>query len=278
MVKKIIALAFCFLAAFSHAAQDAREARKIGVQTFTFAKMTLEELLPAVRECGCGAVGLSRHRLSDKFPGAYVSPDMSAEQKAFLKKILAQNKIKAVSYGVATPASEKAVRKLMKFAREIGAGVVIAEPRPEALPLWDALCAEYGLKVAVHNHAKDAKRNAEYHDPNFVADMIKNFPRVFACPDTGHWGRSGVNCASGLKTLSGKIAIVHFRDINKFGSLSAYDVPLGTGELGAKEMLAELDAQKFGGYLLLEYGGWWKNSPEQKMSELKRCVEFLKNN
>ena len=203
---------------------------------------------------------------------------MNAEQKAFLKKILGQNKVKAVSYGVATPTSEKAIRKLMEFAREIGAGVLIAEPRPEALPLWDALCAEYGLKVAVHNHAKDAKRNAEFHDPNFVADMIKPYPNIFACPDTGHWGRSGVDCVRGLKTLSGKIAIVHFRDANKFGSLSAYDVPLGTGELGAKEMLAELDAQKFDGYLLLEYGGWWKNSPGQKKSEVKKCVEFLKNN
>ncbi len=256
----------------------AAKERNVGIQTFTFNKQTVEELLPMVKECGCNAVGMSRHKLSAKFPDAYVSPDMTAEQKAFLKNILAQNKIKIVSYGVATPTTEKAIRKLMDFAKEFGIKIIIAEPRPEKLELWDKLCKEYGIIVAVHNHGKDAKRNADFHDPKFVANMIKNYPNVYACPDTGHWARSGINCVDGLKTLKGKIGIAHFRDMNSADSLSAYDVIIGTGATNAKKMLTELDTQKFDGWLLLEYGGWWKNSLEKKIEEVKNSVKFIREN
>ncbi len=256
----------------------AAKERNVGIQTFTFNKQTVEELLPMIKECGCNAVGMSRHKLSTKFPDVYVSPDMTAEQKAFLKKILAQHKMKIVSYGVVTPTTEKAIRKLMDFAKEFGINIIIAEPRPEKLELWDKLCKEYGIIVAVHNHGKDAKRNADFHDPKFVADMIKNYTNVYACPDTGHWARSGVNCVDGLKTLKGKIGIAHFRDMNSADSLSAYDVTIGTGAVGAKQMLDELDAQKFDGWLLLEYGGWWKNTLEKKIEEVKNSVKFIRKN
>lgn len=260
---------------FANLLQAERVERKIGIQTFTFSKQTIEELLPLVRECGVDAIGLSRHALSKKYPDAMVEPSMSDEQKAFLKKILADNNIKVVSYGVSTPTTEKAIRKLFSFVKEFGADTVIAEPSADKLPLWNKLCAEYGMKVAVHNHAKDAKRNPEFSDPKFVASMIADYPNVYACPDTGHWGRSGVNPVSGFKTLENKIGIIHFRDMNAYG-LSAYDVPFGTGAMNIDAMLAELDRQKFDGWLLLEYGGWWKNTLAQKLAEVKKSVEYLK--
>lgn len=160
---------------FANLLQAERVERKVGIQTFTFAKQTIEELLPLVRECGVDAIGLSRHALSKKYPDAMVEPSMSDEQKAFLKKILADNKIKVVSYGVSTPTTENAIRKLLSFVKEFGADTVIAEPSADKLPLWNKLCAEYGMKVAVHNHAKDAKRNPEFSDPKFVASMIADY-------------------------------------------------------------------------------------------------------
>lgn len=273
---RVVILIFVLL--FSCVFALAEKVRNIGIQTFTFSKQTVEELLPLVKQCGCDSIGMSRHRLSAKFPDVYVSPDMTTEQKAFLKKILAENKIKIVSYGVVSPSSEKAIRKLLEFAKEFDIKIILAEPRLENLELWDKLCGEYAIKVAVHNHGKDAKRNAEYHSPSFVATMVAKYQNVYACADTGHWGRSGVDCTQGLKTLNGKNAILHFRDINKFDSLSAYDVPIGTGALNATQMLAELDKQNFNGYLLLEYGGWWKNTLAQKIEEVKKSVEFLKKN
>ena len=267
-----------FVSVFSISVFAGGNSRNIGIQTFTFSKQTVEELLPMVRECGCDAVGMSRHKLSDKFPDAYVEPKMKKEEFDFLKKIIAENKIKIVSYGVATPTAEKEIRKLFDFAKELGAEVLIAEPAADKLPIWNKFSAEYGIKTAVHNHGKDAKRNRQYVSPKFVRDMIARYPTVFACPDTGHWGRSGVDSVDGFRTLENKIGIVHFRDMNEFDSLSAYDVPIGSGKLGAKLMLAELDRQKFDGYILLEYGGWWKNSLEEKKSEVAKSVVFLKNN
>ena len=78
------------------------------------------------------------------------------------------------------------MRKLFEWVKELGADTIIAEPAADKLPLWEKLCAEYDMKVAVHNHGKDAKRNAAYHDPKVVANMIAKYPHIYAFPDTGH--------------------------------------------------------------------------------------------
>lgn len=169
------------------------------------------------------------------------------------------------------------MRKLFEWVKELGADTIIAEPAADKLPLWEKLCAEYDMKVAVHNHGKDAKRNAAYHDPKVVANMIAKYPHIYACPDTGHWGRSGINAVDGFKTLENKIGIIHFRDMSNFDDLSAYDVPFGKGEMQVDKMQGELDRQNYNGCLLIEYGGWWKNTLKQKIEEVKQSINKLRN-
>lgn len=253
---------------------ESKTQRKVGVAMYTFHKRTLEDCIPLLKDMDIDAIGLSTTPLSAKFPKVKTGPEMNDEQKAFLKKLLADNGMKIVSFGVRTPKDEKGVKAICDFAKEFDIPLILTEAVGDMLPLWEKYCQQYNLKMALHNHASDNTKHNSYYNPNITKAAIGNFKNIYACPDNGHYARSGVQSVAAYKILEGKIAMLHFKDVNKFDDLKAHAVPLGTGALNMQELLAELDRQKFDGYYMIEY----EFKPEDNVADVKACVEFLRKN
>ena len=148
---------------------------------------------------------------------------------------------------------------------------MLTESQGRALEIWNRVAPEYGVKVALHNHAYNENT---YFYPRTVAWLMRKYPNIYGCPDNGHWERSGINTVDGYKIYDGRIAITHFKDIDKFDDLDGHAVALGTGKVDLKAALAELDRQKFDGYFMVEYE--W--NPEGNLEDVRKCVRFLKNN
>lgn len=248
--------------------------RKVGVAMYTFHKRTLEEVIPLFKEMGIDAIGLSTTPLSPKFPKVKTGYKMTQEQKDYLKKLLADNNLKIVSYGVVTPKEEKEIVAICEFAKEMNIPLILTEAVGETVAMWDKYCKQYGLKMALHNHAHDIIKRNSYFNPNIVYATIKDYKNLYACPDNGHWARSGINAIAGYKILEGRIAMLHFKDLDKFDDLKAKPVPHGQGVLKVKELMAELDRQKFDGYYMVEY----EKNFENNVDDVKACVKFLKSN
>ena len=250
-----------------------KQARKVGVQMYTFHKYTFEDSIPMLKKVGVSNVGLTGgQKLSKKYPKK-INPSLNAEERAYLKKLIADNGLTPVSYGVYYANDENAVKKACEFAKEMGIPMILTEAPANLLPAWEKYCGEYGIKMAIHNHAKDSKAN-NYYDPNVVKNLIKDYKNIYACPDNGHWSRSGIDAVKGYKILEGKIAILHFKDQKEFGNPKNQCVPFGTGALDMKAMLAELDRQNFDGYFLIEYEAKW----EDNLADVAECVKYLRNN
>jgi len=248
--------------------------RKIAVQMYTFKEFTLEDSIPMLKSIGISDLGLTAGQdISKKYPKLRISPKMTPEQKAFLKKLIADNNCKIASFGVTGAKDEAGVKELCAFAKEMGIPLLLTEAPANQMPDWEKYCPEYGLEMAIHNHARDNKNN-RYFDPNVVMNMIADYPHIFACPDNGHWSRSGIDAVTGYKILKGKIKALHFKDQKEFGNPKNQCVPFGTGQLDMKGMLAELDSQGFDGYYIIEYEADWKNN----LPAVKKCAEFLRNN
>ena len=99
---------------------------------------------------------------------------------------------------------------------------------------------------------------------NNTADFWRN--RFSNAVDDPNWN------STWLKTLEGKIAILHFKDQKEFGNIKNQPVVFGTGALDMKGLLAELDRQGFDGYFLIEHeANYGKNLPE-----VVKCAEYLK--
>ncbi len=272
-MKKFLTFLLTIVSIFSFAfAEGKKSERKIAVQTYTFVDSPLDELPEILKEVGVDTIGASGGLfLSKKYPNVRFNAGMNAEQREYAKKILADNNIKLASYGVVGSKTKGDVENLCKFAKEFNCPVIITEDKPEQFPFWDEIGPKYGVKMAVHNHAKDQPNG--YYNPEYVLSIIKDYKNIMAAADNGHWARSGVSSVAGYTLLKGRLAAIHFKDMNKFGELNARCVPFGTGKNDVPAALKYLDSIGYDGFFVIEYEG-----TKHPVKEVKECVEFLRKN
>lgn len=235
---------------------EAKKPRKVAVQMwsthfykFDYSVARLAKLGVKYIECYPG------QPLSDKMPDAKFWHKMTAEQKAFAKKLLADNGIKVISYGCVGGKTEADIRKVCEFAAEMGAKTVVTEAMEDTIPIWDKVCGEYGLQMALHSHERKPNDPSYRHfDPAFLMTILKNYKNVGICADNGAWSRSGLDVVGGFKSVRGKLIEVHLKDQQKFNDLKSECAAYGEGVLDMKAILAEIDSQGFDGYFVIEDG------------------------
>ena len=123
----------------------------------------------------------------------------------------------------------------------------------------------------IHNHGSDNKRN-NYYDPNVVWNLVKDYEYIGACPDVGHWSRSGIKPIDGYKIVHSKMGVIHFKDQKEFGNIKNQNVAIGTGALDLAAVLAYLDSVGYDGYFVIEN----ENIADDPMPMLTESVEFMR--
>lgn len=134
-------------------------------------------------------------------------------------------------------------------AKLLGVRYVVAEPPVNMWDAVDSIAGVYNLKVAIHEHWKGV---SAYWHPDSVLAAIKGHPNFAACPDLGHYPKSGINPLDAVKKLEGHILGVHLKDISAMNDPKLVDVRVGTGIVPFPEIFAELKRQKFDGYIYIE--------------------------
>lgn len=240
---------------------------KLGAQSYTFRNFTFTEALDKMESIGLEYV--------EAFPGQKIGNgvegnmhySMEPETRKEVKELLKSKGITLVAYGVVSGKNEEDWKKLLEFASDMGVEVITSEPKAEDLDMVNRLAGEYGVTVALHNHPKPSY----YWHPDTVLEALEGRDNLKACADVGHWVRSGMDPLDNLKKLEGKIASLHFKDLNE-KSKEAHDVPWGTGISNVEAMLEELKRQNFEGIFSVEYEHNWDNS----LPEVEKSVKFFR--
>ena len=191
-------------------------------------------------------------------------PGMTDEQVRKTLDFAKRCDVHILTFGsINIPNSEDGARKIFEWAKKMGINPLLSEPAdPKAMPLIDRLAGEYGIKVAIHNHPKPAR----YWDPAYVYSLVKDLEHVGFCADTGHWKRSGLDPVEVLRKYGHKVVSLDFKDLTGKGM---HDVPWGTGDCRAAEMLAVLKEKGFQGPFCIEYEYTWD------LPTLRKCAEFF---
>jgi len=240
---------------------------QIGIQTYSFNRFTLFEAIEKAKAAGVKFIeAYPGQKIAKDMEGA-MGPAMGSHAMEKVKAKLKECDITLVAFGVTGLGSEEEARKTFEFAKTMGIKVVTSEPDPKNMAMIDKLCAEYDLKVGIHNHPKPSR----YWNPDTVLEAVKGCSdRIGACADTGHWARSELDPVECMKKLSGRIVSMHMKDLNQKGG-GAHDVVWGTGVCNIPAIMEEMLKQNFKGPISIEYEHNWDNS----LPEITKCVEFF---
>jgi len=242
---------------------------KIGIQTWTFRMFTLQEALEKADSAGIKSVeAFWGQPLGKGLPDSF-GIRMSASGKAALKDMLKSKDMNIVAMGVISPPTREQWVKAFDLAKEFGLSYITSEPRKDHWDMIDSLAGQYGIKVAIHEHARPNR----YWHPDSVLAAIKGHPNLACCADLGHWARSGLDPVDCLKKLEGHVIGVHLKDIATFNDVKAADMPVGKGVINYPAVFDELARQRFSGMLSIEQESNWYNS----LPEVTNTVNYYKS-
>lgn len=210
--------------------------------------------------------------LSKEQPDLKTSEALTPAQRREMKKRIEDRGLQMTSYYAPLEADATAFRKVFDFAKEMGAETLVAEPPAEVFETLDKLCNEYQISVAIHNHAQAT--GSRYWRPENVLKVCEGRSKLIgACPDTGHYVRTGLDPSECLKKLEGRIITVHLKDVAESGKVEARDVPLGQGKANYTQVLQTLRGMKFRGLATIEY----EHLSPQLVQDVAQCVKFVED-
>lgn len=272
LFRLIIACCSLLLLQPAHAQTKAeKNGWRLAMQSYSFHKFTLTEALDKTQELGLKYIEIyPGHKLGGKWGDKVFDFNLDAQTQKEIKELAASKGIRIVGSGVCVFDQASDWEKMFRFASSMGLEFITCEP---ALKDWDTiekLAKQYNIKISVHNHPQPST----YWKPENLLNAISTRSKLLgSCSDVGHWRRDGLNQIDCLKQLKGRIVSLHFKDIapKTDGEKEQHDVIWGTGILNVKEMLKELQRQKFKGVFSIEYEYNWDNS----VPDIKKCIDYF---
>lgn len=234
----------------------------LGVQSWCFRKFGNGEIPGLLKDCGLAALEICQAHLD--IQDARVHPMRIVEQYRELG-------ITLTSYGIhSLPNEADAIRPLFEFAVQAGIPTLGVKPHPDSIGLVEALCREYGIEVAVHNHGK---KDELYGKPEQLEAVLnQTSDSIGVCLDTGWLLDAGGDPVEFARRWAGRIYGVHFKDFHYREDGTREEALLGEGLLDVNGLVKALRESDFNGYATIEYEG----EPENPLPSIKRCVERLR--
>lgn len=230
---------------------------KIGVALYSFNRYSFVDALDKADSADISYVeGFSFHKMGKEFDDQTMA-NISVEDVNKMKRLMDEKNIQMPSMYVGGAKNEDDWKSYFDMGKVLGMEYLVCEPQKEHWDMIDSLAGLYHIKIAIHQHSKEA--GSQYWHPDSVLAALKGHPNMGACADLGHWARSGLNPAKCVKKLKGHILGVHLKDIDEFKS-DANDVLAGTGVINFSEVVKQLKRQNFNGMVYVECEHDWENN------------------
>jgi sugar phosphate isomerase/epimerase len=266
----IFSYACGFKQASSKAMADSDPEWETGVALYSFNKSPFPQSLEKSKMAGAAYVeGYSFHQLGPAF-GNKTFLDLDAAGLDAVKRMISENKLEMPSLYLSAKSKEEYSR-YFEIGKELGIDFFVSEPAWEDLDMVDSLAGVFGIKVAIHEHARG---KSLYWHPDSVLTAIQGHPNFMACGDIGHWVRSGLDPVECLSMLEGHLLSIHAKDLDESGNIAANDVKVGTGVIDYEAVLGELRRQEFDGFIYVEC----EHDFEDNLEDVKSAVEYFKKN
>jgi sugar phosphate isomerase/epimerase len=244
----------------------------LAMQTYTLRKFNFDELIEITRETGFDEVEIAGGNTWSWTNDNRRSVTLNADERKQVRSLLEENGVRAISLG-----GSQGTPQDFEFAKEFGLQFLQGEPPVEKLVEVSKRAEEYGIRFALHNHAKPTR----YWDYQETLKRVQDCsPALGICPDTGHFIRSGFDPLEVVRAFKGRMVSVHLKDLDGTNPESdpeiqqkLRDVAWGTGKGQAEAVLKELMEQNFTGPVILEYDHIY---PDGNVADVRKCAECFR--
>ncbi len=218
---------------------------RLGLQSWTCRNMTFDEVVAFAEQ----------HQLKYlQLIAKHIDPKGPREETLRKKAILEQHGLVCYTFGVnGTSLDKEENRKLFEFAKLMGIGLIIVEPKN--LAEWDnleELVKEYDIKLAIHNHGK----GTVYGDPATVKKVLaERDARIGVCLDIGWVTAAGFDAAKVFRDYDGRVFDMHLKDkkVEMSGDTAVVlDVEAGAGQSNYDGLFAEIKKSGWSGVMAIE--------------------------
>lgn len=231
---------------------------RMGIQSYSLRGMKVDQALANIEQLGLTSVEMFE---------AHFSTKSTPEEIDSLLKRTRERGIQVLAHGVNRFTKDhEANRKLFEFAARAGIRNLTADPSEDAFDSLDKLCAEYPVRIAIHNHGPGAR----YDKVADVLNAVKGRnPSIGACADLGHYIRSAEDPVRVITLLKGRLFGIHLKDFAE-QQAKTKGVILGQGHLNVEAVFRALKQVEFpaDGCLALEY----EENPQNPLDEIRACL------
>jgi sugar phosphate isomerase/epimerase len=248
---------------------------QIGVQTYSFRTLTLDQAIAGMVDIGLDSVelwqghvepkGLSREEMRKW----RLSVPLAEFQKVRQKFDKAGISLYAYNLSVKEDYTDEEIDRGFQMAKALGVNNMTASAHVSVSKRVDKYAKKYKITMGMHNHSK--KIPNEFATPeNFFEAMNGNSKYIKINLDIGHFTAANYDAVDFLKKHHDKIVCLHIKDRKKD---EGDNVPFGQGDTPIKEVLTLMKKQgwTFPANLEYEYKG------EDTLTEVKRCLEYCRS-
>ena len=234
---------------------------RMGIQSWCFRGFkTHEEVSEALKACGVSRIELSH---------AHYKPWEADDQQAIVD-FYSERGITISCYGAfGIGADEDRARKVFDFADASGFETIVVIPEEGGVETAEKLCAEYGMKAAVHNHGRQMRYGAVWE---FEELFEGTSPNIGMCLDTAWMLDAGEDPLEVARRFADRLYGVHVKDFVFDRAGKPSDVIVGEGNLDLAGFLGVLGKIGFQGFFTLEYEG----DVDNPIPATRKCVEAVR--
>ena len=249
---------------------------KFGMAGFSCHRLTLDETLKLMQKLDLHYLCIKDFHLPIK--------STQADIDAFKQKC-ADFGVTGYGVGPIYMATNDACKRAFDYAKAIGVKTVVAVPNEQKgkkrvhsrarCEYLSGLCAEYDMKVAIHNHGPDMPDCYPTGESSF--NMVKDLdPRMGLCLDIGHDYRAKANPADSVRRFHTRLFDMHVKNILLKPKYHA--VPMPRGEMDLWEVVKALVEVGYTGCCSLEYESFPGKGVKPGIKELDvaECVGYFK--
>jgi len=261
---------------------------RIGVQSYSFRTLSLDDALKAMKEIGLAECELWSGHIEPR-PTMVAGPDgrqrppegwreelriwrTTAGSIKFMEiaKQFKDAGVKLQAYNISFNDSfnDLEIEKGFEEAKALGVKLITASSNLKTVPRLVKLAEDFKMTVAMHNHSNTKDPN-EFATPESFATALAMSKRFAINLDIGHFVAAGYDPVDFITKHHDSITNLHIKDRKKD---QGENVPWGQGDTPIKDVLQLVKKNKYDIPVNIEY----EYRGDDPVAEVRKCHEFIK--